>query len=257
MFDNAIIKHEAKKQPQKMVDELLKTPENTKILIDSLLNSNIDDTVKAIFSREKLPDSLPKAIADLILTEYTPEITHNIFKQSNQATYIHNKSQALIYANKLIMREVLLGNVDNSVSHFYLNLPVSSPLSQYMESTTQGRIGESTIRLNDNITLVSRNLGTYGALGSNYRLNNLTPNLARQNQFFVYYYPEGESTVKKEITEQAKVAEDWDNIVEQAQTAGLQQSQIDMLQKIQSSSKQKVDSGGQENEDVTTTVEIK
>lgn len=256
MFSKKIIQHQLTKNNEEVFNQILNNQTYLTEFLEKIIDKFPEKVINQVF--EKNPETLEKNIGETLLSTYLPEVALTLFNQSNQYTHISNNSQAKVYANKIVIREVLLGNVDNSVSHFYLKLPTDNILSQYMYQKLRNRPGEANIRLDNKITLVMRNLGTYGSLGNNYQINNLTTSLVKENQYYIYYYPNGEEKVKKDLSEQAKVAENWDSVEKEAEVAGLQKSQLAMLKKIQESAKQ-VAPGGTENvgEEITTTVEIK
>lgn len=156
---------------------------------------------------------LEKYVSNKLYNKYNPKLIKEIFDRGKlEPSVAVNDETALGIASRLIIREILLGDITKDTLYLYMGIPKNSSLYMFASNVLRK---ENSYPLSDEVLLTKRQAS-----------------LNTQSGLFLYYFPEGAEKTMSSFQEQSANNAKKETVYSDVDELGITQGQKDVIKSI-------------------------
>lgn len=156
---------------------------------------------------------LEKYVSNKLYNKYNPKLIKKLFDRGKlEPSVAVNDETALGIASRLIIREILLGNITKDTLYLYMGIPKDSSLYMFASNVLNK---ENSYPLSDEVLLTKRQAS-----------------LNTQSGLFLYYFPEGTEKTMSSFQEQSENNAKKEKVYSDVDELGITQDQKDVIKNI-------------------------
>lgn len=156
---------------------------------------------------------LENYVSNKLYNKYNPKLIKKLFNRGKtEPSVAVNDKTALGIASRLIIREILLGNITKDTLYLYMGIPKDSSLYMFARNVLSK---ENSYPLSDEVLLTKRQAS-----------------LNTQSGLFIYYFPEGAEKTMSSFQEQSENNAKKETVYSDVDELGITQDQKDVIKNI-------------------------
>jgi len=156
---------------------------------------------------------LEKYVSNKLYNKYNPKLIKKLFDRGKlEPSVAVNDETALGIASRLIIREILLGNITKDTLYLYMGIPKNSSLYMFASNVLNK---ENSYPLSDEVLLTKRQAS-----------------LNTQSGLFLYYFPDGTEKTMSSFQEQSENNAKKETVYSDVDELGITQDQKDVIKNI-------------------------
>ena len=156
---------------------------------------------------------LEKYVSNKLYNKYNPKLIKEIFDRGKlEPSVAVNDETALDIASRLIIREILLGNITKDTLYLYMGIPKNSSLYIFASNVLNK---ENSHPLSNEVLLTKRQ-----------------SSLNTQSGLFLYYFPDGTEKTMSSFQEQSANNAKKETVYSDVDKLGITQDQKDVIKSI-------------------------
>lgn len=156
---------------------------------------------------------LEKYVSNKLYNKYNPKLIKKLFDRGKlEPSVAVNDETALGIASRLIIREILLGNITKDTLYLYMGIPKNSTLYMFASNVLNK---ENSYPLSDEVLLTKRQAS-----------------LNTQSGLFLYYFPDGTEKTMSSFQEQSENNAKKETVYSDVDELGITQDQKDVIKNI-------------------------
>lgn len=156
---------------------------------------------------------LENYVSNKLYNKYNPKLIKKLFNRGKMEPSVAvNDKTALGIASRLIIREILLGNITKDTLYLYMGIPKDSSLYIFASNVLSK---ENSYSLSDEVLLTKRQAS-----------------LNTQSGLFLYYFPEGTEKTMSSFQEQSENNAKKEKVYSDVDELGITQDQKDVIKNI-------------------------
>lgn len=159
---------------------------------------------------------LENYVTNKLYNKYNPKLIKKLFNRGKlEPSVAVNDKTALDISSRLIIREILLGNITKDTLYLFMGIPKNSSLYMFASNVLNN---EDSYPLSDEIMLTKRQAS-----------------LNAQSGLFIYYFPEGTKETMESFQKESEKNATKENVYSDVDGLGITQDQKNVIKSIYNS----------------------